>query len=259
MGCGEVKMNVSYNGLLTRSFLYISFIFLIFGTIQTIYSGEAGVFMFMAPMIIVPIVFAGVTRLWSGKLTILSVLFFIIGMVFIFGMMGPSSIKMLLDPSEFGGFMMASTVIYGSFIALITGIQAFRYRNTATPVIAPKIYTTTVAVFQFVPIAILAVSALYFTSTSDVTNNQKETNTVLSIDNFVFTNANPISASKGIVVENNEVFVPHHFTVDELGIDILITAQREIFVDLSNYEKGEYKITCSLEGHEDMDGTLKLI
>ena len=67
-------------------------------------------------------------------------------------------VKGLFTPVDWGGFLMSSAMIWGSFIVLITGIQTFRYRKAETPVIAPRTYTITVVAFQFIPLMILALT-----------------------------------------------------------------------------------------------------
>ena len=153
-------MNLTYQGLLTRSYLYISAVFFIWFLGEWIYEGstdDVG----MLVVIIPPLIFAVISRLWGGRLTILSVLFFILCMLMVCTMPNLlERVKGLFNPVEFGGFLISSAMIWGSLIVLFTGIQAFRYRKAETPVIAPRAYTITVAAFQFIPLIILFVTHL---------------------------------------------------------------------------------------------------
>ena len=152
-------MNLTHQGLLTRSYLYISAVFLFWFLGEWIYEGSTDVGMLV--VIIPPLIFAGISRLWGGRLTILSVLFFILCMLMVCTMPNLlERVKGLFNPVEFGGFLMSSAMIWGSLIVLFTGIQAFRYRKAETPVIAPRAYTITVAAFQFIPLIILFVTHL---------------------------------------------------------------------------------------------------
>ena len=152
-------MNLTYQGLLTRSYLYISAVFFIWFLGEWIYEGSTDVGMLV--VIIPPLIFAGISRLWGGRLTILSVLFFILCMLMVCTMPNLlERVKGLFNPVEFGGFLISSAMIWGSLIVLFTGIQAFRYRKAETPVIAPRAYTITVAAFQFIPLIILFVTHL---------------------------------------------------------------------------------------------------
>ena len=147
-------MNLTYQGLLTRSYLYISAVFFIWFLGKWIYEGSTDVGMLV--VIIPPLIFAGISRLWGGRLTIFSVLFFVLCMLMVCTMPNLlERVKGLFNPVEFGGFLMSSAMIWGSLIVLFTGIQAFRYRKAETPVIAPRAYTITVAAFQFIPLIIL--------------------------------------------------------------------------------------------------------
>ena len=150
-------MNLTYQGLLTRSYLYISAVFFIWFLGEWIYEGSTDVGMLVA--IIPPLIFAGISRLWGGRLTILSVLFFILCMLMVCTMPNLlERVKGLFNPVAFGGFLISSAMIWGSLIVLFTGIQAFRYRKAETPVIAPRAYTITVAAFQFIPLIILSLT-----------------------------------------------------------------------------------------------------
>ena len=152
-------MNLTYQGLLTRSYLYISAVFFIWFLGEWIYEGSTDVGMLV--VIIPPLIFAGISRLWGGRLTILSVLFFILCMLMVCTMPNLlERVKGLFNPVEFGGFLISSAMIWGSLIVLFTGIQAFRYRKAETPVIAPRAYTITVAAFQFIPLIILFLTHL---------------------------------------------------------------------------------------------------
>ena len=152
-------MNLTYQGLLTRSYLYISAVFFIWFLGEWIYEGSTDVGMLM--VIIPPVIFAGISRLWGGRLTILSVLFFILCMLMVCTMPNLlERVKGLFNPVAFGGFLISSAMIWGSLIVLFTGIQAFRYRKAETPVIAPRTYTITVAAFQFIPLIIVFVTHL---------------------------------------------------------------------------------------------------
>ena len=152
-------MNLTYPGLLTRSYLYISTVFFIWFLIEWIYEGSVDFGMLV--VIIPPLIFAGISRLWGGRLTILSVLFFILCMLMVCTMPNLlERVKGLFNPVEFGGFLISSAMIWGSLIVLFTGIQAFRYRKAETPVAAPRAYTITVAAFQFIPLIILFVTHL---------------------------------------------------------------------------------------------------
>ena len=152
-------MNLTYQGLLTRSYLYISAVFFIWFLGEWIYEGSTDVGMLV--VIIPPLIFAGISRLWGGRLTILSVLFFILCMLMVCTMPNLlERVKGLFNPVAFGGFLISSAMIWGSLIVLFTGIQAFRYRKAETPVIAPRAYTITVAAFQFIPLIILFVTHL---------------------------------------------------------------------------------------------------
>ena len=152
-------MNLTYQGLLTRSYLYISAVFFIWFLGEWIYEGSTDVGMLV--VIIPPLIFAGISRLWGGRLTILSVLFFILCMLMVCTMPNLlERVKGLFNPVAFGGFLISSVMIWGSLIVLFTGIQAFRYRKAETPVIAPRAYTITVAAFQFIPLIILFVTHL---------------------------------------------------------------------------------------------------
>ena len=73
--------NLTYQGLLTRSYLYISAVFFIWFLAEWIYEGATDVGMLM--VIIPPVIFAGISRLWGGRLTILSVLFFALCMLMV--------------------------------------------------------------------------------------------------------------------------------------------------------------------------------
>ena len=147
-------MNLTYQGLLTRSYLYISAVFFIWFLGEWIYEGSTDVGMLI--VIVPPLIFAGISKLWGGRLTILSVLFFILCMLMVCTMPNLlERVKGLFNPVEFGGFLISSAMIWGSLIVLFTGIQAFRYRKAETPVIAPRTYTITVAAFQFIPLIIL--------------------------------------------------------------------------------------------------------
>ena len=151
-------MNLTYQGLLTRSYLYISAVFFIWFLGEWIYEGsteDVG----MLVVIIPPLIFAGISRLWGGRLTILSVLFFVLCMLMVSGMPNfLERVKGLFNPVEVGEFLISSLMIWGSLIVLFTGIQAFRYRKAETPVIAPRAYTITVAAFQFIPLIILSLT-----------------------------------------------------------------------------------------------------
>ena len=150
-------MNLTYQGLLTRSYLYISAVFFIWFLGEWIYEGSTDVGMLV--VIIPPLIFAGISRLWGGRLTILSVLFFVLCMLMVCTMPNLlERVKGLFNPIESGGFLMSSAMIWGSLIVLFTGIQAFRYRKAETPVIAPRAYTIAVAAFQFIPLIILALT-----------------------------------------------------------------------------------------------------
>ena len=152
-------MNLTYQGLLTRSYLYISAVFFIWFLGEWIYEGSTDVGMLV--VIIPPLIFAGISRLWGGRLTILSVLFFILCMLMVCTMPNLlERVKGLFNPVAFGGFLISSAMIWGSLIVLFTGIQAFRYRKAETPVIAPRAYTIIVAAFQFIPLIILFVTHL---------------------------------------------------------------------------------------------------
>ena len=152
-------MNLTYQGLLTRSYLYISAVFFIWFLGEWIYEGSTDVGMLV--VIIPPLIFAGISRLWGGRLTILSVLFFVLCMLMVCTMPNLlERVKGLFNPVEFGGFLMSSAMIWGSLIVLFTGIQAFRYRKAETPIIAPRSYTITVVAFQFIPLIILFVTHL---------------------------------------------------------------------------------------------------
>ena len=152
-------MNLTYQGLLTRSYLYISTVFFIWFLIEWIYEGSVDFGMLV--VIIPPLIFAGISRLWGGRLTILSVLFFILCMLMVCTMPNLlERVKGLFNPVAFGGFLISSAMIWGSLIVLFTGIQAFRYRKAETPVIAPRTYTITVAAFQFIPLIILFLTHL---------------------------------------------------------------------------------------------------
>ena len=150
-------MNLTYQGLLTRSYLYISAVFFIWFLGEWIYEGSTDVGMLV--VIIPPLIFAGISRLWGGRLTILSVLFFVLCMLMVSTMPNLlERVQGLFKPVEYGGFLMSSAMIWGSLIVLFTGIQAFRYRKAETPVIAPRAYTITVAAFQFIPLIILSLT-----------------------------------------------------------------------------------------------------
>tara|TARA_Y100000590_G_scaffold125765_1_gene143801 strand:- start:9920 stop:10393 length:474 start_codon:yes stop_codon:yes gene_type:complete len=150
-------VNLSYQALLTRSYVYISAVFFTWFLIEWIYEGSVDFGMLV--VIIPPLIFAGISRLWGGRLTILSVLFFVLCMLMVSGMPNfLERVKGLFNPVEVGEFLISSLMIWGSLIVLFTGIQAFRYRKAETPVIAPRAYTTTVAAFQFIPLIILSLT-----------------------------------------------------------------------------------------------------
>ena len=150
-------LNATYQTLLTRSYLYISAVFFIWFLGEWIYEGSTDVGMLV--VIIPPIIFAGISRLWGGRLTILSVLFFVLCMLMVSTM--PTlleRVKGLFNAVEGGEFLLSTAMIWGSLIVLLTGIQAFRYRKAETPVAAPRAYTITVAAFQFIPLIILSLT-----------------------------------------------------------------------------------------------------
>ena len=150
-------LNATYQTLLTRSYLYISAVFFIWFLGEWIYEGSTDPGMLV--VIIPPLIFAGISRLWGGRLTILSVLFFVLCMLMVCTMPNLlERVKGLFNPVDWGGFLMSSAMIWGSLIVLLTGIQAFRYRKTETPVIAPRSYTITVVAFQFIPLIILSLT-----------------------------------------------------------------------------------------------------
>ncbi len=150
-------LTVTYKGLLTRAYLYISAVFFMWFLGEWIYEGSTDVGMLM--VIIPPVIFAGISRLWGERLSILSVLFFVLCMLMVCTMPNLlERVKGLFTPVDWGGFLMSSAMIWGSFIVLITGIQTFRYRKAETPVIAPRTYTMTVVAFQFIPLMILALT-----------------------------------------------------------------------------------------------------
>ena len=150
-------LTVTYKGLLTRAYLYISAVFFMWFLGEWIYEGSTDVGMLM--VIIPPVIFAGISRLWGGRLSILSVLFFVLCMLMVSGMPNfLERVKGLFNPVEVGEFLISSLMIWGSLIVLFTGIQAFRYRKAETPVIAPRAYTITVAAFQFIPLIILSLT-----------------------------------------------------------------------------------------------------
>ena len=151
------RLNLTYQGLLTRSYLYISAVFFIWFLAEWVYEGSTDVGMLM--VIIPPVIFAGISRLWGGRLTILSVLFFVLCMLMVCTMPNLlERVQGLFNPVEGGGFLMSTAMIWGSLIVLLTGIQAFRYRKTETPVIAPRAYTITVVAFQFIPLIVLSLT-----------------------------------------------------------------------------------------------------
>ena len=153
------RLNLTYQGLLTRSYLYISAVFFIWFVGEWIYEGSTDVGMLV--VIIPPIIFAGISRLWGGRLTILSVLFFILCMLMVCTMPNLlERLKGLFNPVDWGGFLMSTAMIWGSLIVLLTGIQAFRYRKAETPVVAPRAYTITVAAFHFIPLIIFSITQL---------------------------------------------------------------------------------------------------
>ena len=150
-------LTVTFKGLLTRAYLYISAVFFMWFLGEWIYEGSTDVGMLM--VIIPPVIFAGISRLWGGRLSILSVLFFVLCMLMVCTMPNLlERVQGLFKPVEYGGFLMSSAMIWGSLIVLFTGIQAFRYRKAETPVIAPRAYTITVAAFQFIPLIILSLT-----------------------------------------------------------------------------------------------------
>ena len=152
-------LNATYQDLLTRSYLYISAVFFIWFVGEWIYEGSTDVGMLV--VIIPPIIFAGISRLWGGRLTILSVLFFVLCMLMVCTMPNLlERLKGLFNPVDWGGFLMSTAMIWGSLIVLLTGIQAFRYRKAETPVVAPRAYTITVAAFQFIPLIIFSLTQL---------------------------------------------------------------------------------------------------
>ena len=152
-------MSLSYQALLTRSYVYISAVFFTWFLIEWIYEGSVDFGMLV--VIIPPLIFAGISRLWGGRLTILSVLFFVLCMLMVCTMPNLlERVKGLFNPVDWGGFLMSSAMIWGSLIVLLTGIQAFRYRKTETPVIAPRAYTITVAAFHFIPLIIFSITQL---------------------------------------------------------------------------------------------------
>ena len=151
-------LNATYQTLLTRSYLYISAVFFIWFLGEWIYEGstdDVG----MLVVIIPPLIFAVISRLWGGRLTILSVPFFVLCMLMVCTMPNLlERVQGLFKPVEYGGFLMSTAMIWGSLIVLFTGIQAFRYRKAETPIIAPRAYTITVAAFQFIPLIILSIT-----------------------------------------------------------------------------------------------------
>ena len=152
-------LNLTYQGLLTRCYLYISTVFFIWFLGEWIYEGATDVGMLM--VIIPPVIFAGISRLWGGRLTILAVLFFVLCMLMVCTMPNLlERVKGLFNPVDWGGFLMSTAMIWGSLTVLLTGIQAFRYRKAETPVAAPRAYTITVAAFHFIPLIILSLTHL---------------------------------------------------------------------------------------------------
>ena len=152
-------LTVTYKGLLTRAYLYISAVFFMWFLGEWIYEGSTDIGMLM--VIIPPVIFAGISRLWGGRLSILSVLFFVLCMLMVCTMPNLlERVKGLFTPVDWGGFLMSSAMIWGSLIVLLTGIQAFRYRKAETPVIAPRSYTITVVAFQFIPLIIFSLTQL---------------------------------------------------------------------------------------------------
>ena len=121
-------LTVTYKGLLTRAYLYISAVFFMWFLGEWIYEGSTDVGMLM--VIIPPVIFAGISRLWGGRLSILSVLFFVLCMLMVCTMPNLlERVKGLFNPVDWGGFLMSSAMIGGSLIVLFTGVSAFRYRK----------------------------------------------------------------------------------------------------------------------------------
>ena len=242
----------SYTTITRRTLFGIAAAILVLYVAATAIIGEIDPesLMFVGPVILIPFFTGLAMRRWAGKTSLFAVLVGILLIIF------NAPFKDIGNPTATIDFTFQAVGVFGGIIVIITGVLGFIDRNSEIPgPPAPMLQYGLAALVVIPAVAALGGIIGWVAGSSDVTDADRAAAVSLEMSNFQFEQDSVTATSSNIVVSNNDLF-HHYFTVEDLDIDVSINPGREALIDISDAAPGEYDITCSIQGHEEMESKL---
>jgi plastocyanin len=162
-----------------------------------------------------------------------------------------------LSPVE---FVTGLAYTLGVVVAFVGGIRAIRAGRRGEFGVAHDGRRVRIVALGVIGIgAVVSVAGLLMTRET-VDAGEASGATVVTMNNVEFEPASPAIPSGGrLLLHNSDPFV-HDFTLDALGIKVMVGPGSEAIVDLGSAASGTYPFVCSLHsgGNSGMIGTLTI-
>ncbi len=246
-----------YQRVTIAGLLVYGLVFLVFG-ITLIASGNTESLVFILIFLIPTAIFAGLAWRFGRRMALVAAIWALLNLL----LNGPFILPALLHVNSFFDFGMGVPVIVALAITAVAGIVAFLQHGRGTArTVATRGERWVFATIAVTVVALMALSGvLHVTTLASVDAADKVAAVKVDMKNMEFrpTDVRVSSAEPSKLVIKNRDFTVHTFTIKELGVDVTITGGSEKLVQLPALAAGTYEYVCTVVGHEEMRGTLKV-
>ena len=255
----ERKSLPFYTRTAIAGLLIYGLILLLFAALAAASGGlDTEVAVFLAVILIPTFVFVGLAWRFGKRLVLAAAIWALLNLL----VNGPFVLPSLLHVNSFFDFGLGVPIIVALVVASVAGITAFvqHRRGTARTVSTPRERT----VFAAITVAVVALMALsgvlHIAGLTSVDSAEKAAAISVQMKNTEFkpTEVQVFSEEPTKLVVKNGDFGVHTFTIEELDIDVTIIGGSEKLIKLAGIAAGTYEYMCTIPGHDDMKGTLKV-
>lgn len=244
--------SLTYATLAQRGLFGISGLVLVLFIVYALAAGglKTEDFVFIGPIILIPIAVGLALRRWSGKTNLVATL---IGLLLI---LFNIPFTALANPGSTLDFTFTAIGLFGGIIVIVASVNAFLGRNLESPPSpSPVVRSAFMGMVALPALVSVAGLAIWVGGGSDIDDADRAAATAVDIADSDFA-PKEIDASTGTLVVSNSDLSFHTFTIEALDIDVPINPGREAIVDLTGSPAGSYSVICTVLGHDDMGATV---
>ena len=157
-------------------------------------------------------------------------------------------------------FGVAVVATVASIMAVVGSIVAFvQLRRGAARVAATAVERNALRGVAVVVAGLMVMSAVVTLAARDTVEEADRAEAIEVLMKTTEFRTAQLDAKAGetlrLVLKNDDLYI-HTFTIDELGIDVIIGPRGEKALSLSPQNAGTFEYTCTIPGHESITGTL---